>query len=217
MSTAALPAAETPASLTERTEAAAATLDHLLNLAAQRVRDRVSEDGRISSRLMEEEQRATHGLAWFATYVESLRQLDAYAKRLTAEGRYGALEDYIVQLGFAEYLAQIFGGIPMNQGEVIRPVDFEFAGDTPFPAIAALYSLPMLDGESRSVGEVLAGKLSGKPQEGDVARFGTAAMVVLETDREGEILRAGLRLDAPTLKRRWRRVVERMRRRFGRA
>jgi (2S)-methylsuccinyl-CoA dehydrogenase len=123
MSTAALPAAESPASLTERTEAAVATLDHLLNLAAQRVRDRVSEDGRISSRLMEEDQRATHGLAWFATYVESLRQLDAYAKRLSSEGRYGVLEDHIVQLGFAEYLAQIFGGIPMNQGEIVRLPD----------------------------------------------------------------------------------------------
>ncbi|WP_417711914.1 acyl-CoA dehydrogenase family protein [Roseibium aggregatum] len=123
MPTAALPAAETPASLSERTEAAVATLDHLLNLAAQRVRARVSEDGRISSRRMEEEQRATHGLAWFATYVESLRQLDAYAKRLSAEGRYGVLEDHIVQLGFAEYLAQIFGGIPMNQGEIVRLPD----------------------------------------------------------------------------------------------
>ncbi|MGX1499897.1 (2S)-methylsuccinyl-CoA dehydrogenase [Labrenzia sp. MBR-25] len=123
MPTAALPAAETPASLSARTEAAVATLDHLLNLAAQRVRARVSEDGRISSRRMEEEQRATHGLAWFATYVESLRQLDAYAKRLSAEGRYGVLEDHIVQLGFAEYLAQIFGGIPMNQGEIVRLPD----------------------------------------------------------------------------------------------
>jgi (2S)-methylsuccinyl-CoA dehydrogenase len=123
MPTAALPAAETPASLSERTEAAVATLDHLLNLAAQRVRARVSEDGRISSRRMEEEQRATHGLAWFATYVEALRQLDAYAKRLSAEGRYGVLEDHIVQLGFAEYLAQIFGGIPMNQGEIVRLPD----------------------------------------------------------------------------------------------
>lgn len=123
MSTAALSAAETPASLPERTEAAIVTLDRLLNLAAQRVRELVSEDGRISSRRMEEEQRATHGLAWFATYVESLRQLDAYAKRLSTEGRYGALEDHIVQLGFGEYLAQIFGGIPMNQGEIVRLSD----------------------------------------------------------------------------------------------
>lgn len=132
---------------------------------------------------------------------------------------WSALEagDYVLLITPPEFSHEVDRLMLNREERVIRPVDFEFAGDTPFPAIAALYSLPMLDGESRSVGEVLAGKLSGKPQEGDVARFGTAAMVVLETDREGEILRAGLRLDAPTLKRRWRRVVERMRRRFGRA
>ena len=123
MSPAASAAAETPGSLSERTAAAVASLDRLLDLAAQRTRELVTVDGRISSKRMEEEQRATHGLAWLATYVESLRQLDAYAGRLSAEGRYGALEDRIVQLGFAEYLAQVFGGIPMNQGEMVRLAD----------------------------------------------------------------------------------------------
>ncbi|MET1415761.1 acyl-CoA dehydrogenase family protein [Roseibium sp. HPY-6] len=123
MPTAALTAAETPESLTEQTASIVGTLDNLLDDAAQRVRVLVSENGRVSSRLMEQEQRAAHGLAWLATYVESLRQLDAYATRLRSEGKYGTLEDRIVQLGFAEYLAQIFGGIPMNQGEFVRLSD----------------------------------------------------------------------------------------------
>lgn len=123
MSPAAMTATELPKSQSQLTEAAVASLDRLLDLAAQRVRDLVLEDGRISSRRMEAEQRATHGLAWLATYVESMRQLDAYAQRLTGEGRYGNLEDKIVQLGFAEYLAQIFGGIAMNQGEIVRLAD----------------------------------------------------------------------------------------------
>ncbi|MCV0426836.1 MAG: acyl-CoA dehydrogenase family protein [Roseibium sp.] len=123
MSTAAMTAEESRDNLSEQTEAAVATLDRLLDLAAQRVRELVTEGGRISSRRMEEEQRAAHGLAWLATYVESLRQLDAYARRLTEQGRYGVLEDKIVRLGFAEYLAQIFGGIPMNQGEFVRLPD----------------------------------------------------------------------------------------------
>lgn len=129
MSTAVLTAAESPESLTEQTAAAVRALDNLLDLAAQRVRALVSEDGRVSSKLMEQEQRATHGLAWFATYVESLRQLDAYARRLSEEGRYGTLEERIVQLGFAEYLAQIFGGIPMNQGEIVRLSDLAISAD----------------------------------------------------------------------------------------
>ncbi|CTQ56552.1 Acyl-CoA dehydrogenase [Roseibium album] len=123
MSPAAMQTADTPLSLTDRTQAAVESLDSLLDLAAQRVRGRVVEDGRISASRMEQEQRATHGLAWLATYVESLRQLDAYARRLATEGRYGPLEDKIVQLGFSEYLSQVFGGIPMNQGETVRLAD----------------------------------------------------------------------------------------------
>jgi len=142
MSTAALTAAETPESLAEQTAAVVVTLDHLLDLAAQRVRTLVTADGRVSSRLMEQEQRATHGLAWLATYVESLRQLDAYAQRLSEQGKYGTLEERIVQLGFAEYLAQIFGGIPMNQGEFVRLSDLGIsageANDHRTPGIDAL-------------------------------------------------------------------------------
>jgi len=140
MSTAALTAAETPESLTERTASTVDTLDRLLDLAAQRVRARVTEDGRVSARLMEQEQRAAHGLAWLATYVESLRQLDAYAARLSAEGRYGTLEDRIVQLGFAEFLAQIFGGIPMNQGEFVRLSDLGISTEE-----AAGFRIPEID------------------------------------------------------------------------
>ncbi|MEP2706202.1 MAG: acyl-CoA dehydrogenase family protein [Roseibium sp.] len=123
MSAAAMTATETPSSLLDRTAPVVVDLDCLLDLAAQRVRAQVSVDGKISSDLMEREQRATHGLAWLATYVEALRQLDAYVRRLTDGGRYGALEEKIAQLGFAEYLAQIFGGIPMNQGEFVRLQD----------------------------------------------------------------------------------------------
>ncbi|QDG79499.1 acyl-CoA dehydrogenase [Labrenzia sp. PHM005] len=122
-------AAESQPNLSERTSAVVGELDRLLDLAAQRVREQVTVDGRISSSRMEEEQRATHGLAWLATYVEALRQLDAYAQRLKDEGRYGDLEDKIVRLGFAEYTAQIFGGIPMNQGEFVRLSDLGISNE----------------------------------------------------------------------------------------
>ena len=39
-------------------------------------------EGRPVARLLDREQRATHGLAWLATYVEALRQLAAYAERM---------------------------------------------------------------------------------------------------------------------------------------
>ncbi len=88
--------------------------------ATQAVRSRVVAEGRISSALMEAEQHACHGLAWLATYAETVRELAAYGERLSAEGRYGEIEELLVAIGAGEYLAQIFGGMPMSQGEIVR-------------------------------------------------------------------------------------------------
>jgi (2S)-methylsuccinyl-CoA dehydrogenase len=83
----------------------------------------VSKDGKVSAALIEREQFAAHGLAWAATYVEALRQLSAYAHRMSGEGRFGEFEALIVQAAFGEYLSQMAGGIPMSQGETVRPRD----------------------------------------------------------------------------------------------
>jgi len=96
----------------------------LLAEAKAAVRQRVMVDNRPVDRLLDREQRATHGLAWLATYVEAIRQLAAYAERMHEAGNLGEFEELIVQLGIGEYLAQIQGGIPMSQGEILRPVDF---------------------------------------------------------------------------------------------
>lgn len=112
---------ETP--LEALTARAVTSLDELLDIAAKRVAEKVRDGERISSEKMESEQRATHGLAWLATYVEALKQLDAYAARLREAGKFGETEELIVRLGFGEYLAQVFGGIPMNQGEFVRLAD----------------------------------------------------------------------------------------------
>jgi (2S)-methylsuccinyl-CoA dehydrogenase len=95
----------------------------LLTRASAAVKARVSANGKLSGEAIEREQRATHGLAWFATQVECLRQLAAYARRLTEQGRFGEVEALLVAIGAGEYLAQVFGGIPMNQGEMVRPAD----------------------------------------------------------------------------------------------
>ncbi len=92
----------------------------LLEEAVAAVRQKVLLDGRISSAKLEQEQHAAHGLSWLATYVMVLRELKAYGERLQAEDRYGAIEDYAIRIGAGEYAAQIFGGIPMSQGEIVR-------------------------------------------------------------------------------------------------
>jgi len=70
---------------------------------------------------LETAQYAAHGLAWLATYVEALRQMRRWLDRL--DGEAGEMEALICQIAFGEYLSQIAGGIPMSQGEVVRPAD----------------------------------------------------------------------------------------------
>jgi (2S)-methylsuccinyl-CoA dehydrogenase len=102
---------------------AMAVLDALLTDAAAKVRERVSSKGQVDGARFDREQRATHGLAWLATYVEAIRQLAAYAERMSRAGKLGDAEDLLVRIGLGEYLAQVFGGIPMSQGEVVRLTD----------------------------------------------------------------------------------------------
>jgi (2S)-methylsuccinyl-CoA dehydrogenase len=102
---------------------AVSAVDALFADARRAVADRVMKEGRSVSRLFDREQRATHGLAWLATYVEALRQLAAYAERLAATGNFGEIEELLVRIGAGEYLAQIFGGIAMSQSEIVRLAD----------------------------------------------------------------------------------------------
>ena len=114
---------EHPDSLPDRMREAVSAAEALLADARHQVRQRVAVEGGSSNRALDREQRATHGLAWLATYVEALRQLAAYAGRMQAGGRLGEIEETICRIGTGEYLAQILGGIPMSQGEIVRLAD----------------------------------------------------------------------------------------------
>jgi (2S)-methylsuccinyl-CoA dehydrogenase len=112
--------------------------------ATATVRQRVTENDQVIDALLDREQRATHGLAWLATYVESVRQLAAYAERMQTSGALGEIEELLVRLGIGEYLAQIQGGIFMSQSEIVRPADLGLAGESvaarlagPLQALAA--------------------------------------------------------------------------------
>jgi len=98
----------------------------------------VGADGRPDRRAFENHQHLAHGLSWLVTYVETLRQVSEWATRLEAEGRFGTIEALLSQILFGEYCAQIVGGIPMNQGETIRPHELGSleAADTLFAAPA---------------------------------------------------------------------------------
>jgi (2S)-methylsuccinyl-CoA dehydrogenase len=83
----------------------------------------VSKDGKIDGALFEANQQAAHGYAWLTTYVSALEQMLEWAKRIETEGKFAELEQLMLQSAFGEYVAQIYGGIPMSQGELIRPAD----------------------------------------------------------------------------------------------
>jgi (2S)-methylsuccinyl-CoA dehydrogenase len=78
-------------------------------------------DGKIDRKLADEHQHQVHGYGWYAAYAELMNQVAGWAERLQAAGQFGEVEALLAQLLFSEYCAQLVGGVPMNQGEIVRP------------------------------------------------------------------------------------------------
>jgi (2S)-methylsuccinyl-CoA dehydrogenase len=128
----------------------------------------VAPGGKLDANLLDREQRAAHGLSWLTTYVTALRETLGWAQRLSDSGRLGECEALICQAAFGEYLAQMTGGLPMSQSEILRPSDIDlqpqaaaFAAD---PSVAALTR----DGTGNAVLMRLAA-LIGDGEYGDAA------------------------------------------------
>ena len=105
------------------TAAALPEVEALFDRAREALRGMVTVGGKVSAAALEEHQFAAHSLSWLATYVESLRQMRAWAGRLAEAGTFGEMEGLLLQIAFGEYLSQIRGGISMSQGEVARLAD----------------------------------------------------------------------------------------------
>ncbi|MGE4251374.1 MAG: acyl-CoA dehydrogenase family protein [Parvibaculaceae bacterium] len=95
-------------------------VESLYGQARARIAAKVTAERKLSAHLIDREQHAVHGLAWLATYAAVLRELSAYAARLTEARKFGEIEQLLVQIAAGEYLAQAAGGIPMNQAEFAR-------------------------------------------------------------------------------------------------
>ena len=115
--TAGIPGLANADQLLTRAVAAVEAAERIVQLAKDGVRSKIdAADGNHDAL-----QHEVHGLAWLATTVEGLRQMHAWSASLKSEGRFGEMEELITRVAFAEYLSQIAGGIPMSQGEIIRP------------------------------------------------------------------------------------------------
>jgi len=87
--------------------------------------------GKIDRKAIDAQQHLAHGLAWVATYAETLRQVHAWTTRLSADGAFGEIEQLLAKIVASEYAAQLSGGLPMTQVEMIRPSDY----DLPAPPV----------------------------------------------------------------------------------
>ncbi|WP_394700832.1 acyl-CoA dehydrogenase family protein [uncultured Cohaesibacter sp.] len=140
-----------PDTLMSDMDAAVAQCEALLKSMVESVFEKVSVDGRVKADLVEAEQRLTHGLAWFATYVEALKEMSGYSTSMLAEGRFGEMESLVTRIAFAEYLAQIFGGIPMTQGEIVRLDSFALPAGTIEQARNKAVTRLMADGNTKEI------------------------------------------------------------------
>ncbi|MBX2854639.1 MAG: acyl-CoA/acyl-ACP dehydrogenase [Rhodobacteraceae bacterium] len=153
--------------------------ESVLEIARTAVRDRVVADGKISSLMLETEQHAAHGFAWVATYVEALRQMLGWARRLEQQDAFGELEQLMLQVAFGEYLAQLQGGVPMSQVEVVRLRDLGVTDPAVFatPSVYRLVSEGNTDSARARIVELAL-------QRGGAGTFGATGL-----DEEFEMIR----------------------------
>jgi len=111
--------------LTELMGEAVTALEAYLFAATQKARARLAPLGKPDRAALTADQHMAHGLAWLATYVETLREVSNWSARLDAEEKCGEIEQLLAQILFSKYLADIVGGIALNQGETIRPHELD--------------------------------------------------------------------------------------------
>ncbi len=125
-------------------DAVAASAAGYREAASAAVKARVPTDDRAA---IDREQHIVHGLAWIATYAETLREVADWARALNEAGKFGETEALLAKLLASEYGAQLAGGVAMSQVETIRPADF----GVPAPRAAS----PVSQAEKTRLAELL--------------------------------------------------------------
>ena len=111
------------------TQQALESLDTLYKAAKGTVKSLVSKDGRVSSGLMEQRQAS----GTWPVMVSDISRINAADAKLGNQandvGEFEA-EHLLHQIACGEYHAQIVGGIPMSQGEIVRLSDIKIPAGT---------------------------------------------------------------------------------------
>jgi len=135
-----------------------AAADQLIQSLRTQLQSRLAAQGPEG---LNQEQARAHGFAWSTTYVRALHEMLGWARRLSAAGELGELESLMLQAAFAEYLAQLEGGLPMSQGEMFRAglIDTEGAARAAFRDNGAVQRL-IAEGFSPAVRHRIAALLA---------------------------------------------------------
>lgn len=90
-------------------------------IAIEFAKEKVTQNGKIDRILCDKFQHILHGLAWYETYIATLNQTAKWANKLNEEGKLTQIETNLSIILFADYLADLKGGISMTTNEKIRP------------------------------------------------------------------------------------------------
>lgn len=99
-------------------------LENFVDAARSRLAGITCKSGKPDAELINLYQRQVHGLAWLATYAMALTVMVDWARRILSARPLSPIESAILFTVFAEYLAQVAGGIPISASEFVRPADF---------------------------------------------------------------------------------------------
>ena len=123
--------------LTHLLQEAVAAADTYKSQLDTKVRAVLAPEGKIDRDAFSANQHLAHGYGWVVTYIETLRETANWASRLEREGKLGEIDALLAQILFSKYLADLVGGVPMNQGEVIRPHELDA-----LEAVETLFNAP---------------------------------------------------------------------------
>lgn len=90
----------------------------------QVVVDRTFADGKLDAKLADQQQRVMHGYAWISAIETALIAVLEWAERCESSGQFNEVEQLSLEIAYAEYLAQVIGGVAIGQNEIVRASDY---------------------------------------------------------------------------------------------
>ncbi len=106
---------------------AAEAASRFVSEAKKVVAQTIVVNGRVDAAKLDNNQRAAHAFAWMASTASCLEATATWAKKRSNSGGLNRSDECALAIGFAEYLGQLVGGLPMGQNEIVRASELGLA------------------------------------------------------------------------------------------